>query len=429
MTRAEAKSKQKVDLAAKQQRMLERVKELEEQGVQWAQFKAMKEFWAEEMASGKKKKAELAKARSIEGSAASMVAQIEDLEMDELPMVKLGDASIAAPFTSKMPSIKSCVDIIRQGRCTLVTSIQMYQIMALNCLISAYSLSVLYLDGVKYGDIQMTAMGILMSVSFMSVSRSKPLEKLSAVQPLTSIFHPSLFLSLLGQFAVHLVTMILAVRSAKEHLPPDFQVDLDGEFKPGIVNSVVFLVSNVQQVTVFVVNLQGRPFMNGITENRPLLWSLVATFILTFMFASESIPGLNKYFQLVPFPDEAFRDFILKILVADVTICFGFDRLMKFIFCPKILFASVEGTTTKDVFKLARTFGIIMLIMYMFLGNDEQWEEMLKEEGRFDDEDILNGTNITGDDGIVDTIVDCVGAACEAAADAVNDIFEGGEQL
>ena len=85
----------------------------------------------------------------VESSAAAMVGQLEDLEMDELPMVKIGDASVAAPFTSKMPSIRSCVDIVRQGRCTLVTSIQMYQILALNCLISAYSLSVLYLDGVS----------------------------------------------------------------------------------------------------------------------------------------------------------------------------------------------------------------------------------------------------------------------------------------
>lgn len=296
-------------------------------------------------------------------------------------------------------------------------SLVKYQILALNCLISAYSLSVLYLDGVKYGDVQMTAMGMLMSVSFMSVSRSKPLDKLSSVRPLTSIFHPSLFISLLAQFAVHLVTMVMAVRCAKEHEPIDHKVDLDGEFKPSILNSVVFLVSNVQQVTVFVVNLQGRPFMNGLTENRPLLWSLVATFILTFMFASESVPGLNKYFQLVPFPDEAFRDYILKILVADVMISFSFDRLMKFIFCPKILFASVEGTTIGDVLRLARTIGVILWLMYAMLGNDEQWEEMLIEEGRLDE---LGNTTLNGT--LTETLINaaqaCVGAACDETGDS-----------
>lgn len=150
----EAKTKQQEMIAEKQRKMALRVKELEEQGVQWAQFKALKEFMAEEAAEGKKKKAAMAKNNSIAGSAATIAAQLEDLEMDELPMVKIGDASVAAPFTSKIPSIRSCVDIVRQGRCTLVTSIQMYQILALNCLISAYSLSVLYLDGVKYGDTQ-----------------------------------------------------------------------------------------------------------------------------------------------------------------------------------------------------------------------------------------------------------------------------------
>jgi len=270
----------------------------------------------------------------------------------------------------------------------------MNQILALNSLISAYSLSVLYLDGVKYGDTQMTAMGILMSISYMSMSRSKPLDRLSNVRPIQSIFHPSLFLSLLGQFTVHLGTMMWAVRRAKAYLPPDHDIDLDGEFRPGIVNSVVFLVNNVQQVSVFVVNLQGRPFMTGLTENRALLWSLVVAFFATFMFANESVPSLNKYMQLVPFPEDHFRNFIMKILVSDILICLTFDRLMKLIFAPEILFASLKGTTLKDVMSLGRTVAVIYFLMKTLLGDNEQWEEMLREEGRMD-ELGLNFTNST----------------------------------
>lgn len=47
------------------------------------------------------------------------------------------------------------------------------------------------------------------------------------------------------------------------------------------------------QVSVFVVNLKGRPFMGGLSENKPLLYSLAATFALTFMSASETIPRVS----------------------------------------------------------------------------------------------------------------------------------------
>ena len=61
-------------------------------------------------------------------------------------MLKPGDASMASPFTAKADSVAPCADILRQGRCTLVTTVQMFKILGLLCLSTAYSLSVMYLQ-------------------------------------------------------------------------------------------------------------------------------------------------------------------------------------------------------------------------------------------------------------------------------------------
>jgi len=329
--------------------------------------------------SRQEKRAQMVADSGLTASAAKMAAMMEEMDTGEgggeLPMVKVGDASVAAPFTSKIPSIRGTVDIIRQGRCTLVTTIQMYQILALTCLISSYSLSVLHLDGVKYGDYQMTALGILMSISFVTVSRAKPLERLSGVRPFASIFHPALFLSILGQFALHLVCMMMAVRESKKFLPADFKVEVEGEFKANVINSVVFLVSAVQQVSVFVVNLKGPPFMSGLGDNSPLLYSLASTFVLTFLLASESIPQLNKFLQLVPFPTPQFRNWVLMILVGDIGLSFLWDRLMTFVFAPHVLRASMEGLTMKDGVRLVKILGVITGVIWFLSQGDLDMDE------------------------------------------------------
>ncbi len=53
---------------------------------------------------------------------------------------------MASPFTAKQGNVMPCTDIIKQGRSTLVTTVQMFKILGLLCLSTAYSLSVMYLQ-------------------------------------------------------------------------------------------------------------------------------------------------------------------------------------------------------------------------------------------------------------------------------------------
>ncbi|THD00242.1 hypothetical protein EYZ11_000292 [Aspergillus tanneri] len=255
----------------------------------------------------------------------------QELDDNEPPTIKLGDASVAAPFTSKLANVIAIPNILRQGRCTLVATIQMYKILALNCLISAYSLSVIYLDGIKFGDGQVTISGMLMSVCFLSISRAKSVEGLSKERPQPNIFNVYIIGSVLGQFAIHIATLIYLSNYVYSIQPRQSDIDLEGEFEPSLLNSAIYLLQLIQQISTFSINYQGRPFRESIRENKAMYWGLVAASGVAFSCATEFIPELNEKLRLVPFSTE-FKVTLTVLMVIDYAGCWIIENVLKTLF-------------------------------------------------------------------------------------------------
>lgn len=258
----------------------------------------------------------------------------EDVDGRSAPVVKLGDASMASPFTAKHASVAPTTDIIRQGRSTLVTTLQMFKILGLNCLATAYVLSVMYLDGVKLGDVQATISGVFTAAFFLFISHARPLPNLSAERPHPNIFCAYVFLSLMGQFAIHLFFLISSVKEAEKYMPEEC-IEPDSDFHPNLVNTVSYMVSMMLQVATFAVNYMGHPFNQSISENKPFQYALLAAAGFFTVITSDLFRDLNDWLKLVPLP-KGLRNKLLLWATLMFLVCYTWERILRWAFPGKM---------------------------------------------------------------------------------------------
>lgn len=112
----------------------------------------------------------------------------------------------------------------------------------------------------------------------------------------------------------------------------DESLHLEGEFAPSLKNTVCFIYQWWNSATVIFVNYYGRPFTQDIWESKKLRNGMVGLYAVALLVIFEVVPELNEGFELVPFPDEEFKNKIAYSLLADFALCYGIEKLCKHLY-------------------------------------------------------------------------------------------------
>lgn len=109
------------------------------------------------------------------------------------------------------------------------------------------------------------------------------------------------------------------------------EIDLEGEFEPSLLNSAIYLLQLIQEISTFSINYQGRPFRESIRENKAMYWGLVGAAGVAFACATEFIPELNEALSLVPFSNQ-FKFVLTSLMILDYVACWLIENGLKRLF-------------------------------------------------------------------------------------------------
>lgn len=214
------------------------------------------------------------------------------------------EASVAAPFTSQIFDISCVLDVIKEGRGSLVTSFACFQYMSLYSAIQFITITILYCRGSNLGDFQFLYIDLFLIIPLaIFMSWCKPYDAVARKRPTANLVSPKILLPLLLSIATCL--FFQAVPWLLVQRQPWYQRPVVGgdDAVQSSDNTVLFFVSNFQYIVTAVVLSTGPPYREPISRNRGFIadvaLSLAASTALMFV-APDSFCG--RLFQLTTVP-------------------------------------------------------------------------------------------------------------------------------
>jgi len=218
------------------------------------------------------------------------------------------EASVAAPFTSRQPEITCFIDLIREGRCALVTSFSCFKYMALYSLIQFTTVTLLYSLPSSLGDFQFLYIDLFIIIPVaVTMGRTHPYGRIAAKRPTANLVSKRVLTSLFGQVLINSgIQLIVFLRVASQHEP--IHAPPNGEELPTTnhENSALFLISIFQYLLVAATFSVGPPYRKPIFSNYLLVLCLLILggFSLSLLFVDAGF--FFNLLQLVKL-EHAFR--------------------------------------------------------------------------------------------------------------------------
>lgn len=132
---------------------------------------------------------------------------------------------------------------------------------------------------------------------------------------------------------MHIVTLVYITNFVHKFEPAESRskIDLERKFEPSLLNSAIYLLQLIQQVSTFAINYQGRPFRESISENKGMYYGILLVTGVAFSCSIELIPELNDYLKLVPFSNE-FKMTLTAVMIFDFAGCWVIEKVLKVLF-------------------------------------------------------------------------------------------------
>ncbi|KAM4703534.1 LOW QUALITY PROTEIN: polyamine-transporting ATPase 13A2 [Rhinophrynus dorsalis] len=189
------------------------------------------------------------------------------------------EASVASPFTSKMNNIECVPILIREGRCSLETSFEMFKYMALYSFTQFISVLILYTLNTNLGDLQFLYFDLLITTSVVLMGRTGP-SSVGVKRPLGTLIS----IPVLGLILQTLLIGITQLFSFFLTRSQDWFVPLNStstviHHLPNYENTAVFCVSGFQYLILAVILSKGYPF------RKPLYTNVLFLLLLVFLLA------------------------------------------------------------------------------------------------------------------------------------------------